>query len=234
MQLKIKRSQREAGLVSSKVIFCFDARVEFAGLERQSIERYKLHIEVIYNSEASKRHLATSDARQDGSTRGALKSLASLALAAMNLNITIASLERGHHIECKSMEELLDAEDELIGACKNLKAYLDAAATFDGRELLIDFSGTEPTVVAQAVTPEPMTVVPTPAASALPPPSLAIAAPRIAEPSEPTEYGTYDFRQPQQFLGVDLPPWADEKVVKQVLMGAGFLFVLLLIRSCIF
>ena len=57
----------------------------------------------------------------------------------MNLNITINELERGKHVECKDMDELIGAEDAVINACENLKGYLARAATFDGREILIDF-----------------------------------------------------------------------------------------------
>lgn len=150
MQLKLRRSQREGGVLSKSVIFCLDARAEMTGLEQQSITRYKLHNQVIYNSEASKRHLDRGAAHADGSMAGSLKSLASTALAAMNLNITINSLQSGQHIECKSLDELLGAEEALMTACRNLKEYLDTAATFDGREVLIDFEQSEPEIVASA------------------------------------------------------------------------------------
>ena len=160
MKLLVRRSQREGGTLSKNVIFCLDARAAFTADEQQSITRYKLQNQVIYNSEASKRHLDRGDAARDGSMVGGLKSLASTAFAAMNLNITIASLGRGQHVECKSLDELLAAEDAIMQACRNLKSYLDAAATFDGREVLFDFSGGEPEPVAQAVASAPMPVAP--------------------------------------------------------------------------
>lgn len=60
MQLKLQRSQREGGVVSKSVIFCLDARVEFTPAEQASITRYKLHKQVIYNSEAAQKHLASA------------------------------------------------------------------------------------------------------------------------------------------------------------------------------
>ncbi len=83
-----------------------------------------------------------------------LKAAALGALSRMKLNITIASLESGQHIECKSLDELLGAEEAIMDACRSLRGYLDAAATFDGREMLIDFTSEEPTVVASSPAPQ--------------------------------------------------------------------------------
>jgi len=174
MQLKLQRSQREGGVISKSVIFCIDARVEFTPAEQASITRYKLQKQVIYNSEASKKHLDSAAGFQSGSSLGGnLRSLASVAMAAMNLNISIESLQRGQHVECKSLDELLGAEQAIMDACQNLRAYLDTAATFDGREVLVDFDNPEPQVVASASAPAPMLVAPAAAqAQAVPQPAL--------------------------------------------------------------
>lgn len=156
MQLLLRRSQR-AGTFSGSMIFCLDARVQFTPEERASIQKYRLGNQVIYNSEASQRALdkAQASANQYGGSDwrqigGQLKGLAFLALASMKLNISIASLERGQHVECKSLDELLGAEDAIMTACENLRGYLDTAATFDGREVVVDFSTETPQVVAVA------------------------------------------------------------------------------------
>src|SRR5690348_1688183 len=100
MQLKIQRSQRAAAL-SGKVIFCLDARIFLTAEEQANVNKYRLGSEVIYNSEASKKQLdAAAQAHAQGSY---FKSLGRLAMVAMNLNITINSLQRGQHIECKDM-----------------------------------------------------------------------------------------------------------------------------------
>lgn len=150
MQLHLRRTQREGGIVSKSVIFCLDARVQFTTEEQQSITRYKLVNQVIYNSEASQRMLERREAANDGSTMGHLKGIAFVAMAAMKLNITIASLSQGQHIECKTLDELIGAENAVVDACGNLRAYLDCAATFNGSEVVIDFSTPEPITVAAA------------------------------------------------------------------------------------
>jgi hypothetical protein len=159
MQLKIRRSQRTGGVMSNNAIFSIDARAQFTEEEQRNIARYKLGGQVIYNSGASKRLLDKAGAHNDGSVKGGLKTIATVALAAMRLNISIDSLARGQHIECKDLAELLAAEGALMEACENLKRYLDAAATFDGRELLVDFSTGSRELVAVATTPQPMLVI---------------------------------------------------------------------------
>lgn len=138
MQLKVKRSQRTSGLMGKTVLFCADIRAEYTPEERTNINKYSLGGEVIYNSRAAAEHLDRMGRQVDGSAKGLLKGLGSLVLAKMNLNITIASLQQGHHIECKDLSELLECEDAICGACKNLKDFLAAAATFDGREIVVD------------------------------------------------------------------------------------------------
>jgi hypothetical protein len=170
MQLLLRRSQR-AGTFSGTMIFCLDARVQFTPAERASIQKYRLGNQVIYNSEASQRALARSEAAEDGSIKGSWKSLAYAALASMKLNISIASLERGQHVECKSLDELLGAEDAIMTACGNLRGYLDTAATFDGREVVVDFVTETPQVVAVAP------ALPSPPLADLPIPAPAPARP---------------------------------------------------------
>jgi hypothetical protein len=144
MQLKIKRSQRAGGLMGGKLLFCLDVRAEYSPEEQDSIKKYKLGGEVIYNSESAKRHLDAANAHLDagsqGSVGGLLRGVAAIAMAKMNLHITIDSLAKGHHIECKELDELLGAEQTIHSACKNMKLYLDAAKTFDGREVVLDLS----------------------------------------------------------------------------------------------
>ena len=136
MQLKLKRSQRAGGLIGNKTIFALDIRAEYSSEERDSINRYKLGGEVIYNSQKSSEYL---DRAQQAN--GAFAALGALALAKMNLNVTVADLARGQHIECKDLAELLGCEEAICTACKNVKSFLDAAAAFDGREVVVDVEG---------------------------------------------------------------------------------------------
>ena len=59
--------------------------------------------------------------------------------ASLSLRITIHGLLSGVHVECKSMNELLQAERAIREAAEGLRAYLDIAATFDGREEIVEF-----------------------------------------------------------------------------------------------
>ena len=168
------------------MIFCLDARVEFTREEQAAISLYKLANQVIYNSEASKKHLERGAIHNDGSMVGGLKGIASVALAAMNLNVSIASLQRGQHVECKSLDELLGAEEAIMTACQNLKGYLETAQTFDGREVLVDFTTGQPEIVATATTPAPMLVAPATLATASPLPALSLSGPASSpDPSLP-------------------------------------------------
>jgi hypothetical protein len=192
MQLKIQRSQRTGGLTGTTVFFNLDVRADYSPEEAENIRRYKLGSQVIYNSRAAKKHLDSVNANLErshansvgdqfaGIARGAF----SLALAKMSLNITIASLGRGHHIECKDLDELLEAEDTVRTACKNVTRYLDVAATFDGSEMVVEYEGGEERVhiaqstapiITYAATAPPTVSEPLPAAQ-----TLALAAPVAA------------------------------------------------------
>ena len=136
--------------MGGKTIFQLNIRAEYTPQEREEINKYKLGGEVVYSSEAAKRHAANASAHLDaGGGRGLAKGLMSAALASMNLNITLASLQQGHQIECKDLHELVDAEQALISACENVKSYLEAAAAFDGREVIVDFSSGKAEVLNQ-------------------------------------------------------------------------------------
>lgn len=72
----------------------------------------------------------------------------------MQLSITIASLGRGHHVECKDLEELLESEDTVRNACKNLTRFLEVAATFDGSEIVVEYvNGEEKVHIAESARP---------------------------------------------------------------------------------
>jgi hypothetical protein len=157
MQLKLKRSQRSG--FTGKVIFVVDARMEVSAEEYDLIQRYKLGDDVIYDSsarqqhtEAMKEHVKRSQEgpRFRDSVDGQLMSLGkqfyrlaragvSATRASLSLRITVYSLMKGVHVECKSMAELLGAEQAIVEAGEKLRVYLDTAATFDGREEVHEF-----------------------------------------------------------------------------------------------
>jgi hypothetical protein len=156
MQLKLQRSQRAGGAFGTVVIFCLDARAEYSAAEAANIGKYKLGGQSVYNSQAARRHLEQAgthlDRTQSGGTGeralGLARGIASMALAKMHLNISIASLGRGHRIECKDLSELLEAESALMEACRNLREFLQVAASFNGSIILVDFDNNESVQVA--------------------------------------------------------------------------------------
>lgn len=141
MLLKLSRSQRTSGLMSKTVLFMLDARLELNAEEAASVRKYALGSQVIYNSAASRKHLEAAATAVVQETAGSfVRMLASSAMARLSLNITIDSLTKGQHIECKDLDELLAAEEALKQACRSALSYLDIAKTFDGREIVVDFN----------------------------------------------------------------------------------------------
>lgn len=148
MQLKLTRSQRAAGMMGGKILFALDARAELSSEESELIRKYGLGKLVVYDSEARKKHNASAYGHFDDAAGGATvgrslwknaRGLASAAMMALSLRVTVDSLVSGQHIECKELDELLGAQEAILDACKNLKAYLETALTFDGREEVVEF-----------------------------------------------------------------------------------------------
>jgi hypothetical protein len=157
MQLKLSHSQRKG--LTGKIIFALNARIEVPAEERALIARYRLGDVVIYDSTARKRRAEAASAHLE-STRdspsfsdsagaqllGAGKTAYRLAragvsatMAALSLRITVDGLIRGVHVECKDLNELLGTKAAIVNAAENLRTYLDVAATFDGREEILEF-----------------------------------------------------------------------------------------------
>jgi hypothetical protein len=148
MYLKIRRSQR-ATMITSKAVFILDARVDLSSEDDALVRKYSLLSTVIYDS---KERLAHQQASYDQfSLQQALayvspgkalwkgtKGLWSAARMALSLRVTVKSLMAGQHIECRDLNELLGAENAIREACQTLRTYLDIAATFDGKEELVE------------------------------------------------------------------------------------------------
>ena len=140
MQLLVQRSQRAPQKLfgSGPPLFTSYIRAEYTEEERANINKYQLGGDVVYSSRAAQERLARAGQHLETGGMGILKGLGALALSKMDLTITIASLQKGHHIECKDLVELLDAEETIISVCKEVSGHLKAAETFDGREFLVD------------------------------------------------------------------------------------------------
>ena len=138
MQLVLRRSQKTAGLMTKSVLFCMDARVDLSPEERSSVDKYKLGSQVLYNSTAAEAALAKAAAHHAGGSF--VKSAVNIAMSRLSLSVTVDSLTKGHHIECKDLDELLGAEAAIKSACDNIRTYIDLASTFDGREIVLDLN----------------------------------------------------------------------------------------------
>lgn len=135
MQLKLRRTQKTSGMMSKSVVFCLDARLHLTPEEAENMQKYKLGDMVVYSSEDAKKHAASGmDAFDHRSVMGLVKGWAHVAAFKLSLTVTLKKLVEGTHIECKDMPELLGAEDAIEQAARTAKAYLETAATFDGRE----------------------------------------------------------------------------------------------------
>lgn len=162
MQLKIQRSQRVGGVLGNTVFFCLDVRADYSPEEQSNVCKYKLGPQVIYNSKAARRHLDKAKQGLDRtqsddwkeSASGLASGMVSLAMSRLHLNISIASLARGHHIECRDLPELLEAEQTVREACKSVTNFLAIAETFNGSEIVVEYiDGEEQEHVAQNAPP---------------------------------------------------------------------------------
>ncbi|KRQ15333.1 hypothetical protein AOQ71_10055 [Bradyrhizobium manausense] len=157
MALKLKRSERRH--LTGKMIFMLDARIDLNAEAHALIKKYGLGNRVVYESQSRERHKeatrehlestrdhpswsAGSNAQLLGTGKTfyrLARAAVSATMAALSLRITVDGLIRGVHVECESMDELIGAEQAVREAATNLKGYLEEAATFNGREEIVEF-----------------------------------------------------------------------------------------------
>jgi hypothetical protein len=123
MQLLLKRNQR-SGLMGG-IIFILDARAEFTPEERSNIRRYRLGNTLLYQ-----RYQMTDP----GS--GWLGVAWRLLFKMRNIEVTVARLVKGTHLEFKDIHEMLAVEEHLKEVSRNFKDVLDAASGFGGENLV--------------------------------------------------------------------------------------------------
>jgi hypothetical protein len=156
-RLLIKRSQRESA-IAKKPVFMLDARMEVCTEHRALIRKHGLGTRVVYDSAARQKHMENATSHLDATrdipgmfappaeqTKGVVRSLfklgragVSAAMAGLSLRVTINSLMAGVHVECKDLNELLEAEGAMKEAGTNLKNYLSVSTTFDGSEAVVE------------------------------------------------------------------------------------------------
>ena len=123
MQLILQRSQK-SGMIG-KVTFALDARAQLSDDETDYVKTYKMGKEVLYQS---------YKIADPGS--GLLGVASRIAMKALNLTITVDSLVKGQHVECKDILEMRAVEGQIKEACGVFKEVLESAAHFEGEEVI--------------------------------------------------------------------------------------------------
>ena len=129
---RLRRSQKSS-MIRGTPVFQLHAAAELTGEERNLISKYNLGSTTVYASEQLQNNVAIA---QSGG--GVFRTLRALAVASLNLRITVNDLAQGKQVECKSLEEMMGVEEAITTACQNLKGYLETALTFDGREVVVE------------------------------------------------------------------------------------------------
>jgi hypothetical protein len=118
-------------------VFQLHAIVDVSPEERATIGKYGMGPTIVFASEQWQNNIAT--AQETGRGRvGLLRGLAAAAAAGLSLKITVNDLINGKQVECKSLDEMIGTEEAIVSGCQTLKGYLETAATFDGREVLVE------------------------------------------------------------------------------------------------
>ena len=128
MRLRLRRSQRTAGLMSKTTVFSLEARVDITDEEQQHIQKYKMGQEVLYSKER------VSPDRSGETSIGAFAR--NIAAAATALTVRIDDLIKGTKVECKDILEMMAVEEQIVSACKTFQSVLANMAYFDGEEVI--------------------------------------------------------------------------------------------------
>jgi hypothetical protein len=157
IEVLIVRSQRMNWL--NRVIFMIDAQMGVGTEQLDLISKYRLGKTIVFDSarrerqnELARTHLESA---REKSTRTIclwreevrgffrrlgllLRALISFLLGFLFIRITLTKLIRGTHVESKSLDKILAAKNAIERGAADLKAYLEVAETFDGREDLFE------------------------------------------------------------------------------------------------
>lgn len=127
MQLIFERAQRTAGMISSKQVFATTVRAEISDAEREAINKYKLADEVLF---------ADTDKLGDVDPNSFFSVLKGAIKAATIGKLVVRDLVNGKTFENEDIGGMLATEEKIKTAARNFQAYLNAAATFGGREVI--------------------------------------------------------------------------------------------------
>jgi hypothetical protein len=125
MKLILEREQRSAGMMSKRQVFSVTFRAEVDQKDRDMIDTLKLADDELYSSH---------DIIDPGA--GLLGLASRMAMKNKIKTLNVRELVNGKTIECENIVEMKAVEGQVIEAAENLKAILDTAATFGGREVI--------------------------------------------------------------------------------------------------
>lgn len=133
MKLLIKREQKTGMLGKNK--FSLYVRAQITAAEEELIKKNGLANELLLYYE---RDQAASGMVNSMFTKGGfIGGLGGMLKLMRDVQLTVNALIVGTTFNCDNVAQLLDVETESVQAAKNLKRYLEAAATFGG-EVAID------------------------------------------------------------------------------------------------
>jgi hypothetical protein len=157
IEVLIARSQRMNWL--RRVVFMIDARLGVSREQLELMKKYRLGRTIVFDSarrerqnELARTHLQMASDKRTLTIclwreewRGIfrrlyylIRALFSFMLGFLFIRITLAKLIRGAHVESRSLDTILATKNAIERAAGDLKAYLEVAETFDGREDLYE------------------------------------------------------------------------------------------------
>lgn len=132
MKLLIRREQKVGLLGKSK--FSLYVRAQVTDVEQDIIRKNGLAGELLLYYERDTHAGVVNSMYAKG---GFIGSIGGIVKAMRNVELTVQALVGGTTFTCDNVAQLLDVETEATQAAKNLKRYLEAAASFGG-EIAID------------------------------------------------------------------------------------------------
>jgi len=132
MKLLIRRAQK-AGLLG-KQKYTLYVRAQITDAEQEIIRRNGLAGELLLYYE---RDTQAGGINAMYAKDGLIGGLGGLLKFMRDVSLTVQLLVSGTTFTCDNVAQLLDVEEQALQAAKNLKRYLDAAASFGG-EVAID------------------------------------------------------------------------------------------------
>lgn len=132
MKLLIRRAQKAGMLGKQK--YTLHVRAQITAAEQELIHKNGLANELLLYYERDTGAGMVNGMLAKG---GIIGGIGGLLKTMRDVPLTVAALVNGTNFTCDNVAQLLDVENEAIQAAKNLKRYLEAAASFGG-EIAID------------------------------------------------------------------------------------------------